>query len=173
MEYKDFDNFLETASEKWVAIGGNRWIDSKIADKIEYIVKELIKNKCKIVTGGAMGTDYTAIKSCLKYKISRNSLKIFMPLTIEEQHKYESKRVGQRKAKELLKTLSKIKKYYPKSIVENKKRFRNYREAAYFRNSLVVRQADAAIIFKLGNSIGTLDALNKIKRKKIPYIIFN
>ena len=172
MENKNLSKFLETISGKWIAIGGNRWIDSKTSKKINFIVKKLIKLKCKIVTGGAEGTDHVVMKSCLKCKIPKNNLKVFLPFTIEKQYQYESKLEGNKKIKILLNTLLKIKKYYPNSITENKHKFKNYRKAADFRNSLIVKRADGAIIFKPQNSIGTLDALNKIKKKEIPYVIF-
>ncbi len=31
----NFSNFLKNNSGKWVAVGGNRWIDSKTAKKID------------------------------------------------------------------------------------------------------------------------------------------
>lgn len=156
---------------KWVAVGGNRWIDKDTAKKVGLIVRRLIKAKCKIVTGGAEGVDHEVLKACLKYKIPKKSLKVFLPYTIEEQFRHYRKLEGSAKAKELLLTLLKINELYKSAVVENRKKFKNYRKAADFRNSLIVKQASAAVIFKPKRSIGTLDALKKIKSKKVEYII--
>ncbi len=137
------------------------------------IVKISIKNKCKIVTGGSEGVDHIVMRSCLEHKIQKNSLKIFLPYTIERQYKHYCKLEVYKKAKLLLNTLTQIKKMYPKSIIENKKQLKNYRRAANYRNTLIIKKADGAIFLKPEGSIGSLDAIKKIKTKEIPFLIFN
>ena len=172
MKAKDLSEFLNQLSGKWVAVGGNRWINFKTAKDVALVTKKLTSKKCKMVTGGAEGVDHVAIKSCLKYKIPKNSLKIFLPYTIQKQYKYYRKLEGTAKARLLLQTLLKINKHYPNSIIENNKKFKNFRKAADFRNTLIVKQSDGAVIFKPQHSVGTLDALDKIQKKGISYIIF-
>lgn len=173
MPDKDLNDFINRLSGKWVAVGGNRWIDSKTAKKVKVIVNELINKKCKIITGGAEGVDHIVMLSCLEYKIPKNSLKIFLPYTIEWQYKHYYKLEGYKKAGLLLNTLTQIKKLYTKSIIENKKQLKNYRQAANYRNTLIIKKADGAIFLKPEGSIGSLDAIRKIKAKKIPFLIFN
>ncbi|MAG91496.1 hypothetical protein CMO83_02370 [Candidatus Woesearchaeota archaeon] len=168
----NLSTFSKEFSNKWVAIGGNRWINSKISNKISQVTKKLIDSKCKIVTGGADGTDHAAMVTCLKYKIPKNSFKVFLPFNIQKQYQYERKLGGRKKAEILAQTLYKIKKFYPNSIIENKRIFQNYRKAADFRNTLIVKLAKGAIIFSPSRSKGILDALKKIGEKGIPYIIF-
>lgn len=83
MYNQSLNNFINRLSGKWVAVGGDRWIDSKTAGKVKVIVNKLINKKCKIITGGAEGVDHAVMRSCLEYKISRNSLKIFLPYTLK------------------------------------------------------------------------------------------
>ena len=71
----------------------------------------------------------------------------------------------------MLETLLEIQKKYPKAVRENKKKFANYRKAADYRNSLIERKAQLAIIIKPERSKGSLDALKKFQIKKKPYII--
>lgn len=169
---RELTKFSKELSGKWVAVGGNRWISPKTSKEVALVTKKLIDKKCKIVTGGAEGTDHIVMKSCLKYKPQKDSLKIFLPYTIQKQYEHYCRLEGARKAKSLLQTLSKIKKNYPNSIIENYKKFKNYRKAADFRNNLITKQANGAIMFKPVGSKGTLYTLNKIKTKGIPYIIF-
>ena len=113
------------------------------------------------------------MRSSLEYKIPRNSLKIFLPYTIDHQYKHYCKLEGYKKASLLLNTLTQIKKIYPKSIIENKKQLKNYRQAANHRNTLIIKKANGAIFFKPEGSIGSLDAIKKIKTKEISFLIFN
>ena len=169
----DLNDFINRLSGKWVAVGGNRWINSITSKKVKVIVNKLINKRCKIITGGAEGVDHIVMRSCLEYKVPRNSLKIFLPYTMEQQYKHYCKLEGYKKASLLLNTLSKIKKLHPNSIIENKKQLKNYRQAANYRNTLIIKKADGAIFLKPEGSSGSLDAIKKIKTKKIPFLIFN
>lgn len=168
----DLLEFLSQTRGKWIAIVGNRWIDQKTASKVESVTKTLIRRGFKIVTGGAEGADHSAMRACLKYKIPKGHLKVFLPYTIQKQYNHYRKLEGSKKAEQLLATLLEIKKHIPNAIVENHRHFSNYREAANSRNTLLLRQASGVIIFKPSGSKGTLDALKKIKSRKIPFLIF-
>lgn len=167
----DWKVFIKRFKGKWLTIGGNRWINKRTAKKVQLVISKAIKAGCRIVTGGAEGVDHAAMSAYLKSKIPKNHLKIFLPYTIHRQYEHYRKLEGERKAGLLWQTLLKIAKIYPRAIVENKRRFKTYRAAADHRNSLIVKQAQAAVIFSPKGSRGTQDALQKIDTKKISYII--
>lgn len=164
--------FLKSLSGKWIAFGGNRWINERTFKRTQAITRELIKQKCKIVTGGAEGVDNAIAQASLKYKIPESDLRIYLPQTIERQYQRYKKLEGERKAKKLLVVLKEIQKLYPKSIIENKHEFKNYRLAANHRNSLIEAQARGMIMVKPQGSRGSSNALRKAIRDKVPFIVF-
>ncbi|MBI4054008.1 MAG: hypothetical protein HY397_01620 [Candidatus Doudnabacteria bacterium] len=172
-ELKKLRNFQEPLKGKWIAFGGNRWISAKTFQRTMLITRELIRKKCKIVTGGAEGVDHAIVQACLKYRILTGHLKMYLPYTIQKQYEHYRKLEGPRKAKKLTEALVAIKKMYPRSVIENHKKFVNYRIAANYRNSLIERSASAMIMVSPKGSRGSASVLRKAIRVKIPCLIFS
>jgi len=160
------------SSGNWIALGGNRWIDRKTAKETEGVTREIIRRGYSIVTGGAEGVDHVVMDACLKYRIRPGRLRVFLPSTIEEQYRHYRKLEGAKRAKELFGTLLKLKNADPKAIKENRRTFPGYREAANFRNSLILEKASGAIIIKPKASRGSMDALDRIRNMGLPHIVF-
>lgn len=165
-------DFSRRFSGRWVAVGGNRWISRSESGKVERITKILISAGCRIVTGGAEGVDHAAMRACLGYGIPKSDFRVYLPYTIQRQYLHYRGLEKAENAKRLLQTLEEIKKGYPGAIIENTRGFADYRKAANFRNGLIIKRADAAIIFKPAGSRGTGDALRRIKGKKLESIIY-
>ena len=168
----DLKEFLKLTRGKWIAVGGNRWIDSKTFKKVESLTRKVIENNSKIITGGAEGVDHATTKACIKYGIAKGHLKIFMPQTLKKQYQHYRRLEGEKKAKKLLEILSEVEEKYPGVIKENHKKFSNYRKACDYRNRVIGSMAEGALIFKPKGSKGTQDVVKAIKARKIPYLIF-
>ncbi len=164
-------DFLGNVKGRWIAIGGNRWISKKTSREVGKVTRSIIRRGYHIVTGGAEGVDHAAMRACLGCQIRETRLKVFLPYTIKGQYEHYRKLEGARKAKGLLNTLEKIKRARADAIIENQRKFKNYRQAADFRNTLILRRASGCIVFNPGRSRGSLDALRKIRVKGKPYII--
>jgi predicted Rossmann fold nucleotide-binding protein DprA/Smf involved in DNA uptake len=123
MESLGVSNFLKQFKGRWLAISGNRWVTPAIAKKVEAVTKAAILAGCYLVTGGAEGVDHAVIRACLKYKLPKGRLKVFLPYTIHEQYVQYRKMEGAAKARLLQHTLLTIQRMYPRAVVENRRRF--------------------------------------------------
>lgn len=172
MMQKDIAKFLKPLHGQWIGIGGNRHISAAEASQVKKITKSVIQAGLRIVTGGAGGVDKAVLEACLKCRIGKNHLKVFLPYTIQKQHEHYRKLEGLKVARSLFRILLTVEKNYSQAIIENHRRFTTYRKAADFRNQLMVKKISAAIVFKPERSIGSLRTLEYLRKKQIPFIVF-
>lgn len=164
--------FLKTVTGKRIAIGGNRHLDARTTKLVVKTTEELIRRGYSIVTGGAEGADHAVMRACMKHPGMKGRPKVFLPGTMDGQYRHYRRIEGARKAKALLKTLDGMRKAWPDAVEEGSRAFRNYREAADYRNGLIVAHSDGFIVFRPHRSRGTADALARIGRRKAPCLVF-
>jgi len=161
--------FLKKVRGKRIAIGGNRRIGPRTRGAVRNATGRLIGMGYSIVTGGAEGADHEVMKACLARP---ERITVFLPCTIEGQYRHYRKLEGAGKAGALLSTLRQLKEMRPASVMECRRKFSNYREAADYRNTLIVRQSSGFIVFKPAGSRGCGDAIRKIMRSAKPCLVF-
>jgi hypothetical protein len=158
---------------KWIAIaGGWRKTNSQIEEDIKRVIGEIIFRGNGIVSGGALGVDYIAIKEALSLG---GKLKIIIPSTLEIYRNHYFKRVEEGvitkdQAEMLIAQLEEVnKKGY---LVEGTDTVLN-KETYFNRITKIIEGADGLIAFHINQTAGTQDTINKAKKKGIPVKIYN
>ncbi len=171
---------------KWVGISGSwRKTNKEIEEKIRAVVRDIFEAGNGMVSGGALGVDYTATEEALKLNPKADKIKIFIPTTFEKYSEHYRKHaklgaITKKQAEDLIKQLKKIKNINPDALIENPDT--NFteetkKEMYYERNSRVVEAADELIAFRVktkeNESLGTADTIEKAKKKGIPVELFS
>jgi len=172
--------------KKWVAIsGGWRKTNEEIEKKVRETVRKIMERGEGIVSGGALGVDFIAQDEALKHDPKAKRIKIFLPTTLEKYAEHLRRKakegiVESERVEALLDQLKKIKKINKEALIENPDT--NFTDETkkkmyYQRNTKIVEAADELIAFRIktkeSQGLGTLDTINKAKKKKIPVKVFN
>lgn len=155
---------------RWCAISRSwRKVNKKVKKDVEDVVIKILKKGDGIVTGGALGVDYIATKIVLAKGDPKKQLKIFIPIKFKDFCFHYIKRAREgaittKQARMICFQLQKIKKNFPKSIIDSNKYIKADKESYYARNTLVIKNSDALYAFQVNSSKGTQDAINKTKK---------
>jgi len=130
-----------------MGIVGSRVESSEmIAQTTEQVTKALDKG-WRIATGGAIGTDSTAIKAAMNSG-KGSSLDIYLPKGIDDQPASVRQMIKDAKAAGA-------------NVVENAGGSSNYVTACHGRNQKIVDNSDAVVAIQNNNSRGTQSTINK------------
>ncbi len=155
---------------KWYAISGSwRTTNKRVKKDVIRVVKKIVKKNDGILTGGALGVDYTATQTVLKYGNPEKQLKIYLPIKLKKFCKHYFKRAGegvitQEHAEKIVKQLRKLKKIIPENIHDEWGYKKADKESYYARNTKIVEDCDELYAFQANNSKGTQDAVNKASK---------
>lgn len=159
---------------KWIAISGSwRIINKKVEKDIRKVVKDILARGDGIVTGGALNVDYIATDETLKYDLSANRIKVFLPTTLEIYARHYHKRakegvITEKQAEDLINQLELIKKLNHLSFIENTVNKVVDKKTYFERNKKVIQAADELVAFHVNESEGVADTIEKAKKKGIP-----
>jgi len=158
---------------KWVCISGSRRVEAgtKAEKDVRREVRRILSEGNGIVSGGALGVDYFATDEAIKLNPEMDKVKIFLPATLGIYSEHYRKRaeegvITKEGAEDLISQLTKIKE--AGVLVENLENRTVDRESYFNRNSEIVNSADELIAFRVTNSGGTEDTINKAREKGIP-----
>jgi hypothetical protein len=161
---------------KWVGISGSRQAQpgTKTEEDVRREVQGIISRGDGIVSGGALGIDYFATDEALKFSPKADRIKIFLPVTLELYAKHYRKRaeegvITKDEAEMLIKQLETLKAVNPDSLIENKDNTVVDKTTYYERNAEVINASDEILAFRVTDSGGTQDAIDKAKEKGIPF----
>ena len=169
----------------WIAIsGGWRKINPEIENKVRQTVRKIIERGDGIISGGALGVDFIALDEALKHDLKAERIKIFLPTTLRKYAQHYRKHAGwgtitSKQAEDLITQLARLKQINEKALIENPDTDfteETKKKMYYERNSRIVEAADELIAFhietKASKGRGTLDTIEKAKRKGIPVKVF-
>lgn len=154
---------------KWFAISGTwRTNNKKIKQDVEETTKKILKEGNGIVTGGALGVDYFATQTVLKFGKPKKQLKVCLPIKLEDMRKHYSRRaeegvITKWQAKTIATQLEKIAKASPNSILDKTNYSKANKESYFARNDMIVELSDELYAFQVNDSEGVQDAINKAK----------
>lgn len=170
---------------KWIGISGSwRKTNDEIEEKIRAVVREIFEARNGMVSGGALGVDYTATDEALKLSPKADRMKIFLPTTLEKYSEHYRKHaklgtITEKQAEDLIAQLENIKSANSEALIENPDT--NFTEETkkkmyYERNSRAVEVSDELVAFRVKTSesegLGTADTIAKAKKKGIPVELF-
>ncbi len=171
---------------KWIAIsGGWKTINNKIEDDVRSVVEKIISRGDGIVSGGALNVDFIATDEALKLDPTAKKIKVFLPTTFEKfkEHYRKHARLGtitSEEAENLIKQLTRLKQINKNSLIENPNT--NFTEETkkkmyYERNGRVIDASHELVAFhiktKFSKGEGTMDTIEKARKKGIPVKVFN
>lgn len=167
---------------KWIAISGSwRKTDAQVENDVRKTVSEILHRGDGIITGGAPGVDYFATDEALKHDPSAEKIRIYLPTSLAFYVKHTWMRraegvVDKDVGENVIQQLVAISNFNKSAIIEGEDIPGNkYVEKwqYYKRNGLIVAAADELIAFRVNESAGTGDAIEKAKVKGIPVKIFS
>ena len=166
---------------KWTAISGSWAYATKKEEKdVRSIVRKTLVKGGGIVTGGALNVDSFATDEAIKFDPNCYHIKIFLPTTLKVYSKHYRKRakegvITQKQAEDLIAQLQFIFKANANALIENKNNKVVDKNAYFQRNQDIVEAADELITFHVIESTGggTLDTIEKAKKRGIPVKSFN
>lgn len=163
---------------KWIGISGSWRIHNKeVEQDVRREVAEIIARGDGIVSGGALGVDYTATDEALKYNPSATQIKIFLPSTLEIYAKHYRNRANEgvitsKQAEDLIAQLTALKNANPDALIEGHHDVLN--QHTYFeRNTWVVGASDELLAFQVNASQGVQDTIDKAKGNNLPVKLYS
>jgi len=165
---------------KWIGISGSREArpDTKAEIDVRREVNTIIFRGDGIVSGGALGIDYFATDEALKLNPTAEQIKVFLPVTLELYVKHYRNRaeegvITKDDAEMLIEQLEALKRVNPNSLIENKENTVVDKGTYYERNAAVINASDEILAFRVTNSGGTQDTIDKAKENGVPVKEFN
>ncbi|MCR4261087.1 MAG: DNA-protecting protein DprA [Candidatus Colwellbacteria bacterium] len=165
---------------KWIGISGSREAlpGTKAEEDVRREVRDIITRGDGIVSGGALGIDYFATDEALKLNPSAEQIKIFLPTTLEIYAKHYRSRaeegvITKEAAEVLIQQLETLQKSNSESLIENKGNAVVDKQTYYERNTDVMDASDEILAFRVTNSGGTQDTIDKAREKGTPVKEFN
>lgn len=162
---------------KWIAISGSwRHTPAKLIQDLKAEVFEIISQGWGVIAGGALGVDYLATNLMIKHS-SPEKIKIFLPTSLKIYTDHYHKRadeevISHQQAQALIAQLTQIQQLSKESLIENHLE-QVVNQYSYFqRNTKIIESADELIAFWVNKSAGTLDTINKAKKKGIKVRVF-
>ena len=160
---------------KWIGVIGSRLAEpgSKAESDAREEVRKIIARGDGVVSGGALGIDYFATDEALKSDPTGKRVKIFLPVMLDLYARHYNKRkeegvITKHQVETLIAQLTKLKETNPQSLIENTSNKLVNEETYYERNTEIVNASDEIIAFRVTNSGGTQDTINKARENGIP-----
>ena len=160
---------------RWIGVIGSRLAEpgSKAESDAREEVRKIIARGDGIISGGALGIDYFAIDEALKVNPTGERIMVFLPVTLPLYLEHYNKRreegvITQHQAETLITQLAKLKETNPQSLIEDTSNRLVNEETYYERNTEIVNASDEILAFRVTNSGGTQDTINKARENGIP-----
>lgn len=152
-------------------------MNKELEKDVRNAVRKIISRGDGIIAGGALNVDYIAVDEALKSDSTAKKIKIFLPATLEIFSAHYRRRakegvITEKRAKDLIAQLKRIREINPASLIENKKN-KTLNEVIYHkRNSEIIKAADGLMAFHVNQTVGVGDAIAKARKKGIPVKVF-
>ncbi|MEK6871895.1 MAG: hypothetical protein AABX16_03250 [Nanoarchaeota archaeon] len=178
--YEEFDAWMAEYFKNniWIGISGSwRTINQRVVNDISEIVREVIKKKRGILTGGALGVDYITTEIVLKEGDPKRQLRVVLPVKREAyiEHltkSYFSDVIDLSQTEHLTDQLMYINNYFPEIIFDQthfkeseflKPENKSYRNKSYyFRNGLIAYGCNGLVGFSVNKSQGVFNTMRSI-----------
>ncbi len=164
---------------RWTAISGSwRKTSDEVRKDVEEVVRGILEEGGGIVTGGALGVDYIATQVVLEKGDARKQLRIYLPITLQDFCAHYRKRakegvISEAQAGEITTQLEQVHKLAPNAIIDETPYTEANIESYYARNTSIIRDCDTLYAFRVNNSQGTQDAIDKARQLEKEVIVKN
>jgi len=174
----------------WIGISGSwRTINQNLVDDVTNIIRYTTCEGIGILTGGALGVDYIATEVILREGNAKKQLRVSLPINRYAYMEHftnsaiQTHTINRTQHDSLIHQIRYIDENYPDIIFDksyyNEGKFLKaenytYRENSYHsRNGLIAYGCDGLIAFRINNSRGVKDTVNKIKFMEKPIFVLN
>lgn len=165
---------LKEGEKYWFGISGSwRKTNEEVEEAVREAVREILSRNGGIVSGGAINVDFFATDEALKVDTTGNSIKVYLPVTLDKYAAHYRKRANEgvitsEQAKMLIDQLTKLKNANPEALIENPDNTEVNQETYFERNTEVMNASDALIAFQVNDSEGVEDTIGKALQQDKP-----
>lgn len=165
---------LEKGERYWFGISGSwRKTSEEVEQAVRQAVREILDKGGGIVTGGALNVDFFATDEALRIDTSGNSIRVYLPVTLERYATHYRKRATEgvitpEQAEALIEQLTRLKDANPEALVEHPENTEVNQETYFERNTEVMKASDALVAFQVNDSAGVEDTVGKALRQDKP-----
>lgn len=155
---------------KWIAVSGSWRLSSPEIDQdVRSTVSDIMNRGDGIVTGGALGVDYTATEQALVLSPDADKIRIILPTPLDIYAAHYRKRAQEGvittdQAEALIDQLTTVRVRNPQSLIQMGHTVlcpKTY----YDRNTKVLDLADGLVAFQVNGSQGVQDTVDKARAR--------
>lgn len=164
---------------KWILFTGTwRLTNKEVENDVRLAVRQVFENGDGIVTGGATGVDYFCMDEFVKLNRECTRIKIFIPAKLghyiaDYRKNWKHSPINDIDIDNLENILKLIKERNPSNFFEMDKEEGDISQEDYTaRHIQEVNCSDEVYAFRVNNSIGTTDTINKAKEKGLEISLF-
>ncbi|MBU1075445.1 DNA-processing protein DprA [Patescibacteria group bacterium] len=165
---------LEQGEKYWFGISGSwRKTNEEVEESVREAVRKILSRGGGIVSGGALNVDFFATDEALKVDTTGNSIKVYLPVTLERYATHYRKRANEgvitsEQAEMLIDQLTKVKETSPEALIENPDNTEVNQKTYFERNTEVMNASDALVAFQVNDSVGVEDTVQKALEQDKP-----
>ncbi|MFW9877086.1 MAG: DNA-processing protein DprA [Candidatus Thorarchaeota archaeon] len=165
---------LAEGEKYWFGISGSwRKTNQEVETAVRENVREILNRGGGIVTGGALNVDFFATDEALKLDATGNSIKVYLPVTLERYATHYRKRategvITSEQAEALIEQLTKLQETNPEALIEHPENTEVNQETYFERNTKVMKASDALVAFQVNKSSGVEDTVSKALEQDKP-----
>jgi hypothetical protein len=158
----------------WYGISGScRTTNRDVENDVRCAVREIIHSGNGIVSGGTLGVDFFATDEALKLDVFADQLKIILPTpkSIFFSHYRRAAKDGKITILQAENLISQLTEVDNRGALTAMSYSLCNPETYYLRNGEVINSSDALLAFRVNESEGTQDAINKALARGLPVTI--
>lgn len=161
----------------WLAISGSwRKGSPELEHDVRRNVRLILERGGGIVTGGALGVDFTATNEALEHDPSGRAIKVYLPVPLPIYAAHYRKRAQEGvitldQAEKLINQLSSLQHVNPTAIIENTTNDVVNEQTYYERNTAVMDASHGLLAFQVNQSAGVGDTVEKALHAKKPVFV--
>lgn len=155
---------------KWIIFTGTwRLTNKEIENDVRVEARRIFERGDGLVTGGATGVDYFAMDEFIKLNPDCTRIRIFIPARLDHfisdyRKNWKHKPIEDTDIDNLANILKLIKERNPSALFETKKESGDITQNEYtLRHNDEIAFSDEVYAFKVNNSSGTSDTINKAR----------
>lgn len=159
-----------------VAISGSwRFSTDQLSTDLQAECGRIMDSADQIVTGGALGVDFTATQIAFASGRAESAVCVIIPTSLAIYTKHYLQRAAQGvishdQAQSLIEQLEAV--HEIGALVQMDATTVD-RESYYARNAAVIDAADRLVAFQVNDSAGTQDAIDRARNKRMPLLVYN
>jgi len=155
--------------------GSWRTVNEAVHNDVRQVVRDIVGQGDRIITGGALGVDWIATDEAMKQDSSYRGIQVIIPtsLSIYSAHYFRRATEGVISIETALGLLKQLQVLKEHGCLEEMEFLSCNPETYFTRNQRVVDKSDALVAFHVNNSGGVQDTIYRALAKKIDIKVYS